>query len=82
MTAPSDAPVPVRLDTVVLDCPDPPALARFYAALLGRQVDPGGDADWQSLAGDGSGWRWRSSGRRGTSRRPGPTASPSSCTST
>ncbi len=55
MTAPSDAPVPVRLDTVVLDCPDPAALARFYAALLGRQVDPGGDATWQSLTGDGSG---------------------------
>ena len=34
----------MRLDTVVVDCPDPAALARFYAALLGRQVDPGGDA--------------------------------------
>ena len=45
----------MRLDTVVLDCPDPAALARFYAALLGRQVDPGGDATWQSLTEDGSG---------------------------
>jgi Glyoxalase-like domain len=46
-----------RLDTVVLDCPDPVALARFYAALLGLQVDPGGSARWQSLADDGSGVR-------------------------
>jgi catechol 2,3-dioxygenase-like lactoylglutathione lyase family enzyme len=44
-----------RLDTVTLDCPDPVALARFYAALLGLQVDPDGDAGWQSLADDGSG---------------------------
>lgn len=45
----------VRLDTVVLDCPDPDALARFYSGLLGLEVDPDGDATWQSLSGDGSG---------------------------
>ena len=45
----------VRLGTVVLDCPDPHALARFYAGLLGQPVDPDGDDDWQSLAGNGSG---------------------------
>ncbi|MGN6636874.1 MAG: VOC family protein [Oryzihumus sp.] len=45
------------LDTVVLDCPDPRALAQFYAALLGTTVsadeDTGEDPDeagaWVSL---------------------------------
>jgi catechol 2,3-dioxygenase-like lactoylglutathione lyase family enzyme len=55
VTAASDAVTSVRLDTVVLDCPDPAALAAFYAGLLGRAVDPGGDATWQSLADSGSG---------------------------
>jgi len=45
----------IRLGTVVLDCPDPHALAKFYAGLLGRPVDPDGDDDWQSVAGNGSG---------------------------
>ena len=55
MTTPA-ARVPVgRFDTVVLDCPDPRALAEFYAALLGQEIaDDGGDS-WQSLSGDGSG---------------------------
>jgi predicted enzyme related to lactoylglutathione lyase len=35
----------VRLRSVVLDCPDPPALASFYAALLGERADTG-DPDW------------------------------------
>ncbi|HEY0641139.1 MAG TPA: VOC family protein [Pseudonocardiaceae bacterium] len=30
----------LRLGAVVLDCPDPAALAEFYAAVLGRQVAP------------------------------------------
>ena len=34
-----------RLRSVVLDCPDPPALASFYAQLLGAEVhDLGGEA--------------------------------------
>jgi len=45
----------LRLGAVVLDCPDPHALARFYAGLLGQPVDPDGDDAWQSLAGDGPG---------------------------
>lgn len=44
-----------RFDTVVLDCPDPRALAEFYAGLLGQQVASDGDDSWQSLRGDGSG---------------------------
>jgi len=44
-----------RFDTVVLDCPDPLALARFYAGLLGQEIDDDGNDSWQSLRGDGSG---------------------------
>jgi catechol 2,3-dioxygenase-like lactoylglutathione lyase family enzyme len=44
-----------RFDTVVLDCPDPLALAQFYAGLLGQQIAEDGDESWQSLRGDGSG---------------------------
>jgi predicted enzyme related to lactoylglutathione lyase len=32
------SPVTVELRSVVLDCPDPPALARFYGELLGGRV--------------------------------------------
>lgn len=43
-----------RLQCVVLDCPDPALLARFYADLLGGEVDRpdrrwGLDADWATL---------------------------------
>jgi catechol 2,3-dioxygenase-like lactoylglutathione lyase family enzyme len=44
-----------RLDTVVLDCPDPLALAEFYAGLLGQEIADDGDDSWQSLRGDASG---------------------------
>ncbi len=37
-----------RTPVVVLDCPDPQALAEFYGALLGWEVTPGGD-DWWSI---------------------------------
>ncbi|MEI7032476.1 VOC family protein [Streptomyces pratensis] len=38
------------LGSVVLDCPDPNALAGFYAALLGGVVEESGD-DWVELNG-------------------------------
>ena len=38
-----------RLHHVVLDCPDPDALATFYAALLGQPVTYRGD-DWVVVA--------------------------------
>ena len=38
-----------RFPVVVLDCPDPKALAEFYGALLGWEVQPGG-----SDGGDGA----------------------------
>jgi hypothetical protein len=44
-----------RFDTVVLDCPDPLALATFYAGLLGQDIADDGDDSWQSLRGDPSG---------------------------
>ncbi|MFG2562058.1 VOC family protein [Streptomyces sp. NPDC048496] len=38
------------LGAVVLDCPDPVALAGFYAGLLGGKVEDGGE-DWVELTG-------------------------------
>ncbi|MDJ0460369.1 VOC family protein [Streptomyces sp. H27-C3] len=38
-----------KLGTVVLDCPDPEALARFYAELLGGE--PTTEEGWVDLAG-------------------------------
>jgi hypothetical protein len=32
-----------RFPTIVIDCPDPGALARFYATMLDWQVDAGSD---------------------------------------
>jgi catechol 2,3-dioxygenase-like lactoylglutathione lyase family enzyme len=44
-----------RFDTVVLDCPDPLALAEFYAGLLGQDIADDGDDSWQSLRADAPG---------------------------
>ena len=46
MTAPI-----ARLHVVALDCPDPGALAAFYAAVLGTEVEPDDDTDvdWVQL---------------------------------
>jgi predicted enzyme related to lactoylglutathione lyase len=38
---------PIRLRSVVLDCPDPPALATFYGALLDGRVVL--DRDWSEV---------------------------------
>ena len=46
-----------RLGSVVLDCPDPLELARFYSALFGLEIDEHGDDDWRSLTGPGSSLR-------------------------
>ncbi len=40
----------------VLDCPDPVALAGFYAALLGWTVDADGDDDWAEARSDDGHW--------------------------
>jgi hypothetical protein len=40
-----------RLDAMVYDCADPPALGDFYAALLGRDVLDAAD-DWVTLSAD------------------------------
>ncbi|QDP98452.1 VOC family protein [Microlunatus elymi] len=39
-----------RYPTVVLDCPDPAALADFYAAMLDWKVEPGDD--WVDIRAD------------------------------
>jgi catechol 2,3-dioxygenase-like lactoylglutathione lyase family enzyme len=40
-----------RLGSVVLDCPDPLELARFYSTLFGLEIDEHGDDNWRSLTG-------------------------------
>ncbi|HET7476808.1 MAG TPA: VOC family protein [Dermatophilaceae bacterium] len=42
----------VRLGMVVIDCPEPAALARFYGGLLGLTATDD-DQDWTTLAGPG-----------------------------
>lgn len=44
-----------KLDLVVIDCPDAPALAAFYAEILGWEVEPGGGAAFVTLAPPGGG---------------------------
>ncbi|MPV38171.1 VOC family protein [Georgenia subflava] len=52
----SDAAQPrPKLDLVVLDCPDALALGRFYAQVLGWDVEDGSDADFTTLAPTGGG---------------------------
>lgn len=41
------APPIAKLDVVALDCPDPRALAEFYAAVLGGRID--GEGSWIDL---------------------------------
>lgn len=48
------APHPI-LDLVVLDCPDPMRLARFYGDVLGWDLEEGSDADWATLVPPGGG---------------------------
>ncbi|MBT9273042.1 VOC family protein [Phycicoccus sp. MAQZ13P-2] len=43
------------LDLVVLDCPDPMRLARFYGDVLGWDAEEGSDADWATLVPPGGG---------------------------
>jgi catechol 2,3-dioxygenase-like lactoylglutathione lyase family enzyme len=46
-----------RLEKTVLDCPDPRALARFYADLLGMRInEDDGDGAWVVIGRD-EGWR-------------------------
>lgn len=43
-----------RLSLVALDCPEPRALAEFYAGITGWEVADGdGDDEWVELASDG-----------------------------
>jgi hypothetical protein len=51
--AQESGPTAKGLDPVVLDCQAPQELAGFYSALLGQEIAPDGDDDWQSLSGPG-----------------------------
>ena len=44
------SPAIATLDLVILDCPDPRALARFYAAMLGWEIVDEAD-DWATVRG-------------------------------
>jgi catechol 2,3-dioxygenase-like lactoylglutathione lyase family enzyme len=55
-----------QLAAVVLDCPDPRALAAFYRELLGWQIEDA-DESWVTLRGDG---QVRLSFQRATDHRP------------
>jgi hypothetical protein len=46
-------PAIARFSLTALDCPDPHALAAFYASLTGWQVRPGTSDEWVQLVGDG-----------------------------
>lgn len=51
-TSTTDVPTALApLGAVVLDCPDPLALAEFYSALLGQPVADGSDGNWAALGG-------------------------------
>ncbi|MFF3645763.1 VOC family protein [Streptomyces sp. NPDC002564] len=54
-----------RLRNVVLDCPDPRALAEFYAAIIGGTIED--DGDWVDLVAPG---RVKVSFQRVTDLRP------------
>jgi catechol 2,3-dioxygenase-like lactoylglutathione lyase family enzyme len=45
-----------RLEKTVLDCPDPRALAAFYAEILGMRVNEDTDGEWVVI-GREPGWR-------------------------
>jgi hypothetical protein len=56
----SNAPASLELGIIALDCPDPIALAGFYSALTGLDIEPLGDfdpadVDWLELLDDGRG---------------------------
>src|SRR6476469_5213491 len=48
-TPPASTTLRPRLELVVLDCPDPKALAAFYAEILGWGIEPDDDESWATL---------------------------------
>ena len=52
----SDTALPFpKLDLVVVDCPDPLALARFYGEVLGWEIEDGSDEHFATLTPPGGG---------------------------
>src|SRR3978361_544879 len=66
-----------RVEKTVLDCPDPRALAAFYAELLGMRVNEDED-DWQVIGRD-RGWRELAFQRAETYVAPEGPAPPRTC---
>ena len=46
----SDTPRKPKLDLIVLDCPDALELGRFYAEVLGWDLEGDSDRDWATVA--------------------------------
>lgn len=59
-----------RLEKTVLDCPDPRALAAFYAAILGMRMNED-SADWVVIGSEPVRASWRFSAPRTGLRRTG-----------
>lgn len=58
MTSTTDTTAPARiaqLGTVVLDCPEPIALARFYSAVTGWPIEREDDSEWSQIEPAGGG---------------------------
>lgn len=57
MTEQTDVSIPPKpqLDLVIIDCPDALALARFYAEVLGWELEDDGDKGWATLKPPGGG---------------------------
>ena len=66
---------PARLRTVVLDCPDPLALAEFYRSLIGGEVRYDETSPTGSSSSPSPGDASPSSRRTTTPRPPGPQVS-------
>ncbi len=49
------APTGLRLDLIIIDCPNALELAGFYATILGWEREDGGDPDWVNLIPPGGG---------------------------
>ncbi len=51
----SFAPTGLRLDLIIIDCPDALELAGFYATILGWDTEDGASPDWATLIPPGGG---------------------------
>jgi hypothetical protein len=45
----------LKLDLIILDCPDAKVLGEFYAGILGWGIEDGGNEEWMTLIPPGGG---------------------------